>query len=300
MQPDPALLRALSLSSADGISLYPHGGSNFTNSYSLSCPSGKYFVKTSTAPIAASMFLGEFTSLQNISRVAPELSSIPIAHGALENGGHFLITSFLDLPTGKGDAKQLAEGLWKMHNAELPDEVQGKGYGFGVPTCCGDTELDNTWASSWQEFLVERRMKPIARACKDPELEKMVDELCDKVIPKLLEGRKSKPALIHGDLWSGNTSGGKVFDPASFYADTEFETGIMELFGGFGEVLGEYWKLVDEGADWVQGEKERRKDRVKCYSLWHTLNHVRIFGGSYRTGAVEAMAELKRKYNDVE
>ena len=49
------------------------------------------------------------------------------------------------------------------------------------------------------------------------------------------------PALLHGDLWSGNVSQTRendvdvpvIFDPAAFYGHDEFELGIITMFGGF-------------------------------------------------------------------
>jgi protein-ribulosamine 3-kinase len=64
------------------------------------------------------------------------------------------------------------------------------------------------------------------------EMEELRASMIEKVIPRLLRplemnGRSVKPALIHGDLWCGNTAVDVqtdrplIFDPASFYAHNE-------------------------------------------------------------------------------
>ena len=46
------------------------------------------------------------------------------------------------------------------------------------------------------------------------------------------------PALLHGDLWSGNVAQAEgepvIFDPASFYGHHEYDLAIGRMFGGFG------------------------------------------------------------------
>lgn len=80
------------------------------------------------------------------------------------------------------------------------------------------------------------------------------------------------PVVVHGDLWSGNHGRGSigaerveevVYDPSSCYAHSEYELGIMKMFGGFGKGFhDEYHKLKprDEPI-------EEFKDRVDLYEL---------------------------------
>lgn len=85
-------------------------------------------------------------------------------------------------------------------------------------------------------------------------------------------GEKIKPVVVHGDLWSGNHGQGAigeggveevVFDPSSAWAHSEFEFGIMRMFGGFG--IGferEYHKLKPKDEP-----VEEWEDRVALYEL---------------------------------
>ncbi|KZV93157.1 Fructosamine kinase, partial [Exidia glandulosa HHB12029] len=102
------------------------------------------------------------------------------------------------------------------------------------------------------------------------------------------------PVVVHGDLWSGNASvgSGQVFDPSACYAHSEYELGIMKMFGGFGgQFMKEYHALVPKTEP-----VEEYDDRVTLYELYHHLNHNALFGGSYRSGAMSIMKRLLATY----
>lgn len=117
--------------------------------------------------------------------------------------------------------------------------------------------------------------------------------MCEKVIPRLLGNvRGDVPALVHGDLWSGNAMGGMVIDPCSSYSSREFEAGIMRMFGGFGRGFWqEYWKECPKLEP--VGEYD---DRVALYESYHQLNHYVLFGGGYKRGATDIWKTLLKKY----
>jgi fructosamine-3-kinase len=156
-----------------------------------------------------------------------------------------------------------------------------------VTTCCGDTPQDNSFCESWSEFFAEKRLRFIVGRCglangRDAELAAMVETTAAKVVPRLLGdehlngGRGVMPVVVHGDLWSGNAgkgvvSGGSgpevvediVYDPSACYAHSEYELGIMNMFGGFGgSFLKEYHGLCRKTEP-----EEEYDDRVKLYEL---------------------------------
>jgi len=125
-------------------------------------------------------------------------------------------------------------------------------FGFPVPTCCGDTQQDNSYKSSWSEFYADNRLRRVLKAAEknnggDSELKELVQKTADIVVPRLLGdghlkekgGGNVVPVVVHGDLWSGNCGKGSigkggveevVFDPSSSYSHSEFEWGIMRMF----------------------------------------------------------------------
>ncbi|KAL2116289.1 hypothetical protein VTJ04DRAFT_8456 [Mycothermus thermophilus] len=313
---DPAILEALGLEPTSS-KMVAHGGSGFSSTFKLIADKDgeqrTYFVKTGFGPEAEVMFRGEHASLNALYSVDPSLNFVPRshAHGPTHSGGKFfLVTDFLELGSSApgGTGLSLAAKLAKVHTtpAPIPPGYSKPMYGFPVTTCCGSTEQDNTWTESWAEFYAERRLRAILREGlrkngPDKELAAAVEKVADKVVPRLLGDDHLKgvyPVVVHGDLWSGNHGrgriGGKggaeevVYDPACVYGHSEYELGIMRMFGGFGSGFWkEYERLVPKAEP-----KEEFEDRVALYELYHHLNHFALFGGGYRSGAMSIMRKL--------
>ena len=264
---------------------------------------------------------GEFASLNAIHDVVSSLCPAAFGHGRLADSPSksFLITDFLDMSftrsSGRSSAPSLAAKMAKLHTtpAPIPEGYDRPMFGFPATTCCGDTPQPNDYRSSWAEFYAENRLRFILRFAeqnngKDTQLNRQVSTVIDAVVPRLIGddhlngGQGVTPVVVHGDLWSGNASKGSIgnqsevqdiiFDPSAVYAHSEFELGIMNMFGGFGSsFFREYRQLCPPTEP--KGEYE---DRVQLYELYHHLNHYALFGGSYRSGASRIMKSLIAKY----
>ena len=142
----------------------------------------------------------------------------------------------------------------------------------------------NKWNESWEDFYANQRLrgvcKVIAEKYKDEtKLFEMVEQIIHEVVPRLLAaghlgGSNSiKPSLVHGDLWSGNKTCGiindndgvqhHVFDASSCYAHSEYELGLMRMFGGFSVgFFSEYHRLMPKTEP-----VEEYEDRMLLYQL---------------------------------
>lgn len=266
------------------------------------------------------MFEGEHASLNAINSAVPSLAPKSLAWGRLEKAGYFLATEFLDMSTGSsstsGSGMSLAQKLAKLHTTRVPFEYRDKGFGFSVPTCCGDTIQDNTFKPSWSQFFSENRLLHILKCAEisngvDTDLRRVVHEAVNNVVPKLLGdnhlgGSKGiEPVVCHGDLWSGNKGRGVfagrdggsavedvVFDPSVCYGHNEYDHGIMNMFGGFSS---SFWRDYHQNCPKTEPENEY-DDRVKLYEAYHHLNHYAIFGGGYKSGAMSILTRLVKKY----
>ena len=327
---DPSILRALHLD-APTTQIASHGGSGFASTFRLTTPTTSIFVKISPGPAAATMFEGEHASLNAINAVVPSLCPRSLAWGKLDGkDAYFLATEFLELNAGRlssskgtktGSGLSLAQKLAKLHTtpAAIPDGYTEPQFGFPVTTCCGDTPQDNTWTASWADFFAKRRLLAILERGerangKDTGLRTLVERAATHVVPRLLgpdhlggSAGPIKPVVVHGDLWSGNHGRGSfagrddggaveevIFDPSACYAHSEYELGIMQMFGGFGgSFMKEYHSLVPKTEP-----VEEYEDRVRLYESYHHLNHWAIFGGGYRSGAMGILRGLCRTYAD--
>lgn len=243
--------------------------------------------------------LGEHQSLNAIHTAIPSLCPKSYAHGSLNSGGYFLATDFLNLSRYSSTAStsnslSLAQKLVQLHAKAAPilEGNEKPLFGFPVPTCCGDTEQDNSFKENWADFYANNRLRHILKKGEknhgsDPELRKLVEKTASSVVPRLLRnghlkaastGEDITPVVVHGDLWSGNHGKGSidggpveevVYDPSCSWSHNEFEFGIMRMFGGFGgsferEYFAEKEKLGHGGKDEPADEWE---DRVKLYEL---------------------------------
>lgn len=302
MKIDSAILRALSLDAAQ-TTIKSHGGSGFSSTAKISTTlkdrtEKHFFMKTGRGKDAEMMFKGEHASLNAIHNSVPSLCPASFAEGTLEDGsGAFLVTDFLDMSGSSGAGEEgsgmsLAAKLAKLHTTPAPTPAGfGKPiFGFPEPTCCGDTEQPNDYTESWADFYANNRLLAILKKSertngKDASLRALVEKTAAETVPRLIgddrlnNGEGITPVVVHGDLWSGNKGRGRiggqgaieevVFDPSACYAHSEYELGIMQMFGGFGgSFMKEYHSICPKTEP-----VDEYEDRIRLYELYHHLNH---------------------------
>ncbi|WP_300519254.1 fructosamine kinase family protein [Aliiroseovarius sp.] len=187
--------------------------------------------------------------------------------GVLGVGGNVLLLDYLPetRPTPEG-WRALGLGLGTLHGQEA------RGYGWDDDYAFGPVAIPNGWMEDWAVFWAERQVLPLARALPAPLARRV--EVAAGRLPELIPARP-RPALLHGDLWTGNVLFGAgsahLIDPASYHGDPEVDLAMLELFGSphpaFREVYGR-----PEG-DWAT--------RRAVYQLWPALVHVSLFGAGY-------------------
>jgi len=192
----------------------------------------------------------------------------------------------MELMPGKGKLSRA-----QAHAAELVaalHEVTAGAYGHEQDTLIGSLSQPNPWTSSWIEFFRDQRLLYIAEVASEagrlPANHRgRVEELAGR-LGEILE-EPERPALIHGDVWSGNVlaegDGITAFlDPAIYHADPEIELAYISLFGTLGEP---FFRRYAEIRPIRPGFFEERRH---LYSLYPLLVHVYFFGGHY-VGSVE-------------
>ncbi len=119
----------------------------------------------------------------------------------------------------------------------------------------------------------------------DDSVRRKLGKLLDKLPEILIE--PEKPALLHGDLWSGNYITGSdgrawLIDPAVYIGHPEADIAMTELFGGFS---GRFYGAYEEISPLAPGYSDRRN----IYNLYHLLNHLNLFGGMYLMEVIETV-----------
>jgi fructosamine-3-kinase len=270
------------------VRLDPAGGGCINSAATTEVGGRRFFVKWNDRPLEA-QFEAEARGLNALVGSGTSLV-IPraICWGDEGPGRSFLVLEYLP-PGGRvADFEQrLGRGLAELHRASSE-----RGFGFEVDGYCGATPQPNGWLDDWIAFYGQRRLGhqlDLARARGYPQPDYERGQRLIARLPELL-GDPEPPALIHGDLWSGNlhvAPDGRpsLIDPAAYYGHREAEIGMMELFGGFGpRVYAAYEEAYPLQPGW--------RERVDLYSLYHVLNHYNLFGGGYGSPA----ARIVRRY----
>jgi protein-ribulosamine 3-kinase len=276
-----ALREALTDPALEVKRLVPTGGGCINNAARVETSAGDVFVKwNETCP--DDLFLREAEGLREIAAVATGLvvPGVLGAWGPREGRPAMIVLEYLPPGRSSGDDETLGRGLAALHRR------RASLYGFATPTYCGTTRQDNTWTTSWIDFYRDRRLAAVLALIEAERglsaSDRATYERLFRLLPELLP-HAPPPALIHGDLWSGNVvqtaRGPGLVDPGSAYTDREMEFGITTLFGGFSE---RFWKAYEETWPLPHGWRERNP----IYQLYHLLNHHALFGGHYGSQAL--------------
>lgn len=168
-------------------------------------------------------------------------------------------------------------------------------FGFREDNYIGSTLQKNLpTGPSWKDFFVVNRLEfqfhlAESNGYRDTEillLFRKMESLADRIIVD--DGEP--PALLHGDLWSGNflcteRETPALIDPAVYYGHREADLAMTLLFGGFGEAFYEsYHDAYPLSDEW--------KRRCELYKLYHLFNHLNVFGESYYPQIYHTMKSL--------
>jgi fructosamine-3-kinase len=264
----------------------PVGGGCIHRAYVLECGGNRFFAKINTAAHRDD-FLAEEDGLGALRKAGmrvPQVFSLGTTPGYA-----YLLFGFLDLRTlDATSAHALGRALATLHAGDA-----GRRYGWHRANCIGGTPQSNDWHDDWACFWASARLAPQLELANRNGFGERLQALGERLlarIPALLAGHTPKPALVHGDLWSGNAgalASGEpvVFDPAVYVGDAEVDLAMTELFGGFPQAF--YAGYSD-----VSPTRPGYAARKPLYNLYHVLNHANLFGGAYVAQAERVMTQL--------
>ena len=238
------------------------------------------------------MLEGEAASL----RALRTTKTIPVAEPlGLATDGEATVLLLASLGPVRATDEAWAEFGRRLAHLHAADA--GKRYGFDTDNYLGATPQPNCWMDDWVEFnAVQRLGFQVKRARDGGVIGDDEASRFDRVIGRLerLIPRRPKPALLHGDLWSGNalatTDANGVpciaaIDPATYVGDGWADIAMMKLFGGFSASC--FAAYEDAAVD-----TEQIDARLAVYQLYHVLNHANLFGRGYVGQALSLAARL--------
>lgn len=245
---------------------------------SLTLGDGTIVVAKTTSAAEAGLLEEEARSLQALA--ATRTVHVPRVLAVVRNGsaGAVLLTSFIEPGRVSTDAwRGFGEQLAALHRSDA-----GERYGFDMDNHCGRTLQPNAWHENWAAFNRDGRIghqvqlaESAGRLERDERqrLGRLMDRL-DELLPA-----RPHPALLHGDLWSGNTMPGAdgsiyLIDPACSIGDGWADIALMRLFGGFDRACFDAYASII-------GRPDDLDQRLAIYQLYHVLNHLNIFGRGY-------------------
>ncbi|MFK8111926.1 MAG: fructosamine kinase family protein [Rubripirellula sp.] len=182
--------------------------------------------------------------------------------------------------------------LASLHQATLGDRIGLERDGY-----LGSADQLNGECGTWPEFFASRRIEfQIRRAVDQGLASRRLKDDCERIVVEmadLLDGREDRTSLLHGDLWSGNylcSSEGQpvIFDPAAHFGCREAEFGMLQLFGSCSDDFYEAYQAAFP----LPGGWQRR---VRVYVLYHLLNHLNLFGVTYRGQCETVSAAILRR-----
>lgn len=255
-----------------------------------------------TAPDVAQMrFLGEQTALEWLRRYSGSLV-VPRSLGVGGTRTALSLIEWVDLaPFGlwmEGGQAILGKSIAELHTSSMTAGNASQQFGFGVDTYLGELRLDNNWDNDWVRFFVEKRLTPrlqdallrvgsqYGTSNEDANALRAVAERVQdvgRVRWALFDRIRVVPALLHGDLFSGNCGIRKVdrgcvmFDPASYWGHSELDLAVSTLFGRFKH---EFYDAYHS----VQGRENGFEGRRVLYRFYYLLNLLVQHGGGYGAG----------------
>jgi fructosamine-3-kinase len=192
-----------------------------------------------------------------------------------------------------------SDSFWTTFGRQLAQlhQVTGPGFGLSVPSFSNDPSspvipLNNYMGSlpqsnapspDWVEFFRDQRLEPQLRLAVDKghlgvrEIQQF--QGLYKALGTIFG--KEPPALLHGDLWSGNFLCDEeerpvLIDPAVYYGHRSMDLAMTTLFGGFERPFYEAYA-------WHYPFPPNHRQQWEICNLYPLLIHLNLFGRDLRS-----------------
>ena len=260
-------------------------GGCINQTITLSDDERQFFVKINRADLHH-MFEAEAEGLAALKSAQAFRIPEVIGHGT-DAGNAWLILEYV--PLGRSASRNYSDAGEKL---ALQHQITQNAFGWHRDNTIGASPQPNNSEQSWVMFWKKHRLGYQLELAASHGYHGKVINRCEELIDRcdVLIDHKPSPSLLHGDLWSGNLSFDNVgvpvvYDPAVYYGDAEADLAMTELFGGFGT---DFYHAYNDVSPIDSGYRTRKK----LYNLYHILNHMNLFGGSYQQQSLQMTEQL--------
>jgi len=265
--------------SAEVKSITSVSGGSISESFLAEINDGKSLFIKKNELIPEGLFKCEsngLSALKSFGARVPEVYKVFTAEGY-----QYIIMQYIERTSpSKSSVYNFGRELAELHRKDAGDK-----YGFSENNYIGANRQFNDYSASWVSFFAEMRLgHQLKLAVNNKYFDEHEVDVFSKLIDKLGDIiPEDKPSLVHGDLWGGNyinsAEGCYLIDPAVYFGSREADIAMTELFGGFSN---EFYRGYDDVYLLDKGYRERRD----LYNLYHILNHLNLFGLSYKNQAL--------------
>lgn len=250
-------------------------GGSINIAYELQTARGKYFLKVNHKALYPGMFAAEAKGLVLLTQTNTVKVPVIVLQGDAGNES-FLLLEWIDAKRGSVQATATLGGqLAQIHHNTAA------GFGLDHDNYIGSLPQSNRRQDKWSDFFIQERLQPMVSRAVDKRLLEYADagsfEKLYAKLPELFD--EEAPALLHGDLWSGNylttpNDEPYLIDPAVYYGHREVDIAMTTLFGGFSN---EFYLSYHEAFPLAKGWEQR----MDLWNLYPLLVHLNLFGAGY-------------------
>ncbi len=250
-------------------------GGSINDAYQLTTNQGSFFIKTNYKERYPKMFEKEAKGLGILQSTNAIRIPKVIAINEFEN------TSFLILEYIESSNPQ--PNFWQLFGKQLAALHQNTNDNFGLDysNYIGSLLQQNNKHQIWTDFFINERLQPQLKLARDGnEIDVATISIFENLY-KMLDDifPQEQPALLHGDLWSGNfmvdeKGAPVIMDPAVYYGHREMDIAMTKLFGGFDA---QFYDTYNECYSLEKGWEER----MDICNLYPLMVHVNLFGSGY-------------------
>jgi fructosamine-3-kinase len=254
----------------------PVFGGSINEGFLLQCSNNmRFFLKRNEHPFANDIFLKECKGLQTLESIEEVHVPKVLFHDVFSEAA-YIVMEFIPTKTpALAHWEHLGRSIAQLHRQ------QNTAFGLEEDNFIATLPQYNTPDASWSEFYMTQRLEPLARQALDEnKMSKELYERFQKFYLRLSDLLPSElPALLHGDLWSGNQLCGEneqayLIDPAIYYGHREMDIAMTRLFGGFHD---KFYSAYHEQFPLTPGWEKR----TEIHQLYPLLVHTVMFGNPY-------------------